>query len=81
MITRQGEQIGQQVGVCDTSVAYTETCEEDLMAAMGLVGRRPWEGERFNFLQFIGWSLILLQIDPVVGDAVLYEEGEIKLSA
>ena len=57
-------------------VTYAETCEEDFMATVSLL-RRPWEGKRFNLGQFIGWSLFLLQIDPVIGDVVSYEEGEV----
>ena len=47
------------MGVCVTGVAYVETCEEDFMAAVSVVRRRPWEGKRFNLGQFIGWSLFL----------------------
>ena len=61
------------MGGCDTSVAYAETCEEDFMATVSLVRRRPWEGERFN-LGKIAWSFFLPLIDPVVGDVVSYEE-------
>ena len=43
--------------VCDTSVAYEETCEEDFMARMSLVRKNTMErgeGERFNLGQFSG---------------------------
>ena len=31
-----------------------QMCEEDFMAAVSLLRRRPWDGERFNLSQFIG---------------------------
>ena len=50
------------------------------MAAVSLVRRRPWKGERFNLGQFIGWRLFLPYVDPVVGDVVSCEEGEVTFS-
>ena len=78
IVAGKEEQIGKQLGECDTGVAYAETCEEGFMATVSFVRRREQEGKRFNLGQFIGWSLFLPQIDPMVGDMVSYEESKVR---
>ena len=45
MIASKGEEIEEKVGVCDTSVACAETCEEAFMAAVSLGKEDHGKGE------------------------------------